>query len=228
MVHPAFDPPNDTNARIWRYMDFTKFVSMLENQGLFFSRVDLIGDPFEGSYTRVNIERRKSTLPGITDDEKIEEFFRLLKEQRPYMLLNCWHMNDQESAAMWKLYTKTNESIAIQSRYNLLRSVLPSKADIGVVHYIDYEKDFVPEGNALYAIMHKRKSFEHERELRAVWWLRADKSFVQGAEKLPPPPDSGLWLPINLDQLVEALYVAPTRSEERRVGKECRSRWSPY
>ena len=24
------------------------------------------------------------------------------------------------------------------------------------------------------------------------------------------------------------LYVAHTRSEERRVGKECRSRWSPY
>ena len=24
------------------------------------------------------------------------------------------------------------------------------------------------------------------------------------------------------------LSVTPTRSEERRVGKECRSRWSPY
>src|SRR2546427_10842425 len=23
-------------------------------------------------------------------------------------------------------------------------------------------------------------------------------------------------------------FVSPTRSEERRVGKECRSRWSPY
>ena len=23
-------------------------------------------------------------------------------------------------------------------------------------------------------------------------------------------------------------YIAVTRSEERRVGKECRSRWSPY
>ena len=23
-------------------------------------------------------------------------------------------------------------------------------------------------------------------------------------------------------------FVATTRSEERRVGKECRSRWSPY
>ena len=24
------------------------------------------------------------------------------------------------------------------------------------------------------------------------------------------------------------VFVCPTRSEERRVGKECRSRWSPY
>ena len=24
------------------------------------------------------------------------------------------------------------------------------------------------------------------------------------------------------------VVLAPTRSEERRVGKECRSRWSPY
>src|SRR3989449_7717078 len=26
----------------------------------------------------------------------------------------------------------------------------------------------------------------------------------------------------------EVIYQDPTRSEERRVGKECRSRWSPY
>ena len=24
------------------------------------------------------------------------------------------------------------------------------------------------------------------------------------------------------------LWISPDRSEERRVGKECRSRWSPY
>src|SRR3712207_6853948 len=33
-----------------------------------------------------------------------------------------------------------------------------------------------------------------------------------------------------VSQIVEAVKVAleATRSEERRVGKECRSRWSPY
>ena len=35
--------------------------------------------------------------------------------------------------------------------------------------------------------------------------------------------DSAQISPSNLEQLISAL-----RSEERRVGKECRSRWSPY
>ena len=28
--------------------------------------------------------------------------------------------------------------------------------------------------------------------------------------------------------IVTSIYVMTDRSEERRVGKECRSRWSPY
>src|SRR5689334_24488921 len=31
-----------------------------------------------------------------------------------------------------------------------------------------------------------------------------------------------------LDRFDSLYFVLPTRSEERRVGKECRSRWSPY
>ena len=32
----------------------------------------------------------------------------------------------------------------------------------------------------------------------------------------------------SLDELEELVKTAGARSEERRVGKECRSRWSPY
>ena len=31
-----------------------------------------------------------------------------------------------------------------------------------------------------------------------------------------------------LPRHIHCLYIASDRSEERRVGKECRSRWSPY
>src|SRR2546425_5728085 len=36
----------------------------------------------------------------------------------------------------------------------------------------------------------------------------------------------GLWIGPN--GRYPTVGVSPTRSEERRVGKECRSRWSPY
>ena len=31
-----------------------------------------------------------------------------------------------------------------------------------------------------------------------------------------------------IDEVLVSVMLAPKRSEERRVGKECRSRWSPY
>ena len=34
--------------------------------------------------------------------------------------------------------------------------------------------------------------------------------------------------PEGLSYLPQVLYMESKRSEERRVGKECRSRWSPY
>src|SRR5256886_5673621 len=34
--------------------------------------------------------------------------------------------------------------------------------------------------------------------------------------------------PVMQDSVTPALHAALARSEERRVGKECRSRWSPY
>ena len=33
---------------------------------------------------------------------------------------------------------------------------------------------------------------------------------------------------LNIDEIQNGLVIDHIRSEERRVGKECRSRWSPY
>ena len=43
---------------------------------------------------------------------------------------------------------------------------------------------------------------------------------------LPEPAREGLFGPAS--QWALFTYYAEGRSEERRVGKECRSRWSPY
>ena len=48
---PYCDPLPD-DAVLWRYMDFTKFVSLLEKSSLFFARADKLEDPFEGYLPR--------------------------------------------------------------------------------------------------------------------------------------------------------------------------------
>ena len=37
-----------------------------------------------------------------------------------------------------------------------------------------------------------------------------------------------IWVGVLFGLFTAAVGVRDTRSEERRVGKECRSRWSPY
>src|SRR3712207_7810725 len=63
-----------------------------------------------------------------------------------------------------------------------------------------------------------------------IWWTSGSKilsyRFVAAGTDRPPG-----WRRMVLPALVSLfalLIVQGIRSEERRVGKECRSRWSPY
>ena len=61
-------------------------------------------------------------------------------------------------------------------------------------------------------------------------------SIVERQEKLPPPAHQGEHRLYDNKSLMAKLNIKDkylkklrdNRSEERRVGKECRSRWSPY
>lgn len=207
--HPAFPVPDNPKIKIWRYMDFTKFVSMLDHQGVFFPRASKLGDPFEGSYSRGN-EALRPTLyknaPNIASAfQRMSPFMRWARD---WTMISCWHMNEHESAGMWKLYAKTSEAIAIQSTYELLRESLHQSLQIGVITYIDYEKEWMPENNTFYPYMHKRKSFEHERELRAISQDLPQKG--SEADIKATPPADGVWESVDLSKLVERIFVAPT------------------
>ena len=192
-------------------MDFTKFVSLLEEECLFFSRADSFDDPFEGSFPRTNVETRPRWFGDMPEERaaKINEnMSRFAEWQRRWIMINCWHMNEHESAAMWKLYAQTNEAVCIQSTYQRLRKCLSEDIYIGEVQYIDYRSEMLPENNLLYPYVYKRKSFEHERELRAVIikWPTTNEGFDFSAEPLA----GGIMKRVDLNQLIEALYVAPS------------------
>ena len=85
--HPIFNTPTD-NTLIWRYMDFTKFISLLETSSLFFAQGDKLGDPFEGSFPKPNIRSRfYQNIP--------RQVLNDITKFRMYLLkcttVNCWH-----------------------------------------------------------------------------------------------------------------------------------------
>ncbi len=108
-------------------MDFTKFVAILEYGGLFFTRCDRLDDRFEGSVTAGT---RDAFMGGIREKDESSDSFEKLASSlsdlnkwfRKWTTVNCWHMNEQESAAMWKLYSQTTEAIALVSTYERLRN----------------------------------------------------------------------------------------------------------
>jgi len=211
--HPVFEKPENKNAKIWRYMDFTKFANLLDKSALFFSRADKLGDPFEGSYSKANIELRPQVYEGKIPPEVFAQLAEVAKSEKKFTAINSWYLNEYESAAMWKLYLKSNEGIAIQSSFEKLKNSLKDKEHviyIGKVKYIDYEKDWIPESNLFFPFIHKRKSFEHEQELRA---LVQELRYKEGGRKLDwsnPPFDDGVYVKVDLSELIDKIYLAPT------------------
>lgn len=226
-AHPQCTPPY-RDKQIWRYMDFTQFVSMLERETLYFNRADNFEDPFEGSITEATSESRTEMIEDFSPEWETElaSNFRELCKERTY--LNCWHLNENESAAMWDLYLKTNEGICIQSTYEKLKSSLQeSEATVyvGKVEYINYSKDRIPDrdeetplGNTLSPFLHKRESFEHESELRAIiqdFPRNEDGEFVIEEEELRKERKknelpAGQYVKVNLSELIDTIRVAPS------------------
>lgn len=212
--HPLFIQPDNEHGLVWRYMSFTKLVSLLESQCLFFSRADKLGDPFEGSWPRMNtVEGFVSfaDLPKAARPAIELQMQRMRKSWPKYVALNCWHMNQEESAAMWNIYLKSNEGVAIQSTYRKLRESLIDDEVIflGKVEYINYQTDIINAGNILTPFLHKRKSFEYEKEVRGLITKipTTEKGMDFTKETIT---EKGLRIKVNMETLVERIYVAPT------------------
>lgn len=208
--HDLFVAPADRNSKLWRYMDFAKFVALLEDRELYFARADLLGDPFEGSLSAAN----QKLAPDFNPDLK-PEHLAVISNARQMLLrhtyISCWHMNEYESAAMWKLYAQTNEAIAVQTTFDRLFNLLPEECYLGMVYYADYQRDWIPEGDAFSPFLHKRKSFEHEHEVRALHppFLRGKPEGIDLSQQTP----KGVRFPIAPAELIIAVSVAPTSSE---------------
>ena len=204
-----FGEPAD-NTIIWRYVDFTKFISYLEKNALFFVRSDQLPDRYEGKFTETDVKIWEGKLKPETKLSQMELYNRL----RKIVNLLSWHINEEESVFMWKNYLQSNEGVAIKSTFKQLKdSFTPHKEDeihIGTVKYIDYKKDTIPKENIFNPFLYKRKPFKYEKELRAVIMKFAPQE--ETAEKhilYVDPKWVGIHVKTDLNILIDKIVVSP-------------------
>jgi hypothetical protein len=233
--HPVFVPPPDT-AVLWRYIDFSKLVSLLECRALHFGRVDLLGDPFEGSLSGANaapdeipdvfIDASGDVVPLTAEMRAAYESADLevredhVLAERGWTSVSCWNEQPIESDALWGRYGSAENAIAIRTTFGRLAmsfgepfvspNDLPSnvvQVFIGRVSYVDYERARWPRGNSLWPFVHKRKSFEYEAEVRAlITPVRVKPNGSLDFERKAPP---SILIAVDIDVLVEAVVVSP-------------------
>lgn len=219
---------------VWRYFDLAKYVDLLARRKLFFSRVGLMEDKFEGTYTRRHLRsvneigrlieyarhHKPSDFEGHTDDAlraiikaDTEATLETVRQIRDFSFISCWHRNDCESAGMWRLYSKSGEGVAIRTTYERLTASLESSVAeslflAGNVEYLDYDTDVIEATDFFRPFMRKRRSFEHEREVRLACVDIA--SVLQRSQGGDSPLLAGFDCVACLDRLIDRVYVAPS------------------
>lgn len=211
------------SAKLWRYMDLAKFLSLLDENSLYFTRIDHFNDPYEGAlgvstnedaWIQMEMRRRAPfvNLKGFKENEnalekEFDEYRRKIENWRLTNYISCWHQSESESEAMWQLYSRdTQQGIAIQTTFERLYQSLPVTAncEFGMVNYIDYsEYNNGTSGKYFHmfdAPWYKRLSFAHEKEFRVIS-ESPDLSMLTDAHDL--------LIPVNLKMLIKSIYFSP-------------------
>lgn len=175
---------------------------------LYFPRIDKLNDPCEGYITRSKLEMIKRHH----GQEGVKEVLTGLKYDRIFYYASCWHMNEYESEAMWKMYCVNREGVAIQTTYKkLARSFRSKSMQIGEVNYVDYEEGFGC------GPMDKRYAYKHEKEVRIIYgnykarmaWEREHKD---NYDKLSVSLPVGISFKWNLERVIQGIWVHPHAS----------------
>ena len=239
---------DDLSKKAWRYLDFSKFIALLESRSLYFSPVSRFEDCYEGVYNCLNeVDFYGIDFNDNSGNPTLMPFDRLQYSNNPIAIenstnikatytrlqnsciqatgVNCWHLGDNESHAMWKVFLKSNEGVAIQTTVkDLMEAIYPTEysVKIGKIKYIDYQNDKIdlfgkPNFWFTEPFFRKNLYFSHEKELRLV--INKTKHFGKIGKSVDifdfcdnvivPLPEDGVQLPVDVDRILKNLYISP-------------------
>ena len=195
--HNNIHLPENPDTIVWKYLDLSKFLDLLLSKKMFMSRSDKFEDQYEGTFSEPTFEEIKRIAANNP------EFLDYYKSHREKVAISSWHTNEYESFAMWQIFTKNQEGLAIQSTIGKLKEALQpekeTKQYIGEVNYIDYKKEYIPFDDNFFPFLFKRKSFQYEREVRIITDVTEQNISI----------NDGLKINVDINVLIEKIYIHP-------------------
>lgn len=222
---PVFFP--EDNYQVAKYMDLTKFASLLSLKSLFFCRLDKLEDHFEGTTSKPNFERRKKLyetlhfrspkLRKLSKEEiekNVKEHYEADEKVKALKCVCCWNKFDSESAALWKIYSDFHKGILIKSNTNKIITAFENTKEelsLSEIKYIDYNNDYMPDGNTMYPVIHKHKAYTFEEELRLIYTVKfgVGLNYDWTKEKI----NEGKYIKVDLNELIDEIVVSPYAAE---------------
>lgn len=188
----------DPSQVIWRYLDFPKFMSMLDSSSIFFCQGNLFDDPLEGVLPSEYVPKGSH----LENYLKTSNFYTHPMAYRATTLISCWSMNDTEASLMWGKYAP-NCGIAIKTTIKKLIENL-ELSGLSEVYKGAYTYGYValqPGESAIDIFQFftgKNKVYEQEQEYR-IAVRHSNLSQING----------GLPVHVNLTGLIDGITVSP-------------------
>jgi hypothetical protein len=227
---------DDMNLTVWRYMPFPKFVSLLVYQAIWFSKLNILQDQFEGIMPEATKEMMQSHYHELKKDFAPEYHWqfdemasRNEQDSRELLVVNCWFLGESESESMWARYGGNNEAVAIKSTVKQLIENIGVPHDnhtthIGRVSYVDHKTHMMTKYHASQgherAFLKDAEQFQDEKEIRIVTMNFKSKycvspegkpykeSEIQG-KNMNNFENDGLYFAIRFQELISEIRVYP-------------------
>ena len=233
--------PEDFERTVWRYMPFPKFISLMTYQALWFSKLSILQDRYEGLIPAAVKERMHKQNQHYKLQFNTPEFHRQIDawptqneaDGRELLVVTCWFLGETESQRMWEEYGASNEAVAVKSTIGRLARYIfvpreETVSHLGLVSYVAHDAHDMSSYLAHQAIerafLKDKAQFSHEQEVRLVT-LNTKTTHCASPEGKPYTAEQvaganmnnfenpGLYVGVYLDSLISEVVLCPSAQD---------------
>jgi len=230
----------DLERTVWRYMSFAKFISLVSYQALWFSKLNILQDTYEGMLPAESKREMREENEEIKSWFNTPDFHRQIdawpeqneNDGRELLVVSCWFLGEHPSERMWSEYGDSHGAVAIKSTIGRLANYVfvprdEHRSHIGLMSYVDHGSHRMSSYEANQAIERaflKDERFSHEREVRIVTMSMKTTSCVSmegkkykaeevAGKNMNNFENPGLYVGVHLDRLITEVVVSRNTPE---------------